>query len=208
MRIIPRLALSAIMMMLALAVCGVGEARETKGGGSSEASFEDFQKSLKAINEGGCHPGQEIQKKCGCEKGFAQKWSDQLTRDYSGKSPKSMCLQGVRTSFQKACWGSSGSGWVPSAKNAGACFAKLRFQVNDASVSPPEPPLPGTVFVFEGGPHGHIETWTGKEYCSDFCRKVRIDQKSKKRKLKSWFVPPEYKGDSKVKSNGNDNWGC
>ena len=139
------------------------------------------------------------ERNCACDDNFADTFAKASRTEGYGKPSGGLCLTGVRVALQHACKSNGGSWGCEAAANSGACFAKMKFEKHLGSEKPPTTPPPGTVFVYEGGDWGRIEVYTGKirhgevdQYCSDFCTEVPMYIHSpQKRKLVSWWVPPE-----------------
>ena len=127
--------------------------------------------------------------------GFLEKFV-LAARKKEGKESGNLCLRGVRESAQTASGMTPSATWgVESAKDSAACFQQMGFEKIDCP-NMKDTPKCGTVFIYDGGLHGHIEVYAGKNkqgqnmYCSDYCGKRRRDEVSPQgRPIQSCWFP-------------------
>lgn len=106
------------------------------------------------------------------------------------KGSKSLCLQAVREAVQTTAGESTATSWTKHARDAGPYLEKYGM-VNKIDEYPNAADVPkGAVLVFKGGKSGHIEVFTGDQYCSDFCSPTPIDVRLN-RQLIGVYVPTE-----------------
>ena len=181
--------IAIVLLLFSTASAMDANAAETAGGGkkSSGTSHMGYQPS-----GGRCNIGKE--KGAAASESFTEKFV-MAARKNQGKESGNLCLRGVREAAQKASGMTPAASWgVESAKDSASCFQQMGFEKIDCP-NMKDTPKCGTVFIYDGGLHGHIEVYAGKkgadhQYCSDYCSKRRRDEVSPQgRPIQSCWVP-------------------
>lgn len=104
--------------------------------------------------------------------------------DYGNSGPGGHCLKGVRKTFQKVLNnGVEGLPWCRSAKDAGKCMEQIGYKMDAEALEKAKSDhnykfKKGAVLIYKSSDpnhDGHIEIFTGKKYCSDYCSAGRRD---------------------------------
>jgi hypothetical protein len=171
------LLMTALIATMALSDMAVGD--EYRGGGG-EAFFQSLGESGNKCNVTSSDVNCKVAVNT-CD--FVNKLVREAGKN-RGKSSEGYCARGVRSAFQETCTDAIGSAWCSAAKDMGGCLQKMGLKSDDtelqkAKADPSYRPKKGAVLVYSSSdPNhpGHVEIYTGQDFCSDFCSTNRRDQ--------------------------------